>query len=227
AGADFLYRHAVQHPDRLRHLRRHPRRRPSGLARPDGGVRPAAELRAQMAGEEDKADKTEQPTQRKLDEARKKGDVPRSQEVAGWFVLGAGLLTLAAASGPAAHSASGWLRLFLEQPHLIAAEQGSARSLLASIGWRIVGSLGLVFLALVVAAIGGNLVQARPVLAYDKIQPKLSKISPVEGFKRVFGAQAWVNFLQGIAKLAIVSVACFVALWPRRNELLVLPGLDL
>lgn len=180
-----------------------------------------------MAGEEDKSDKTEQPTQRKLEEARKKGDVPRSQEVAGWFVLGAGLLTLAAASGPAAQSASGWLRLFLEQPHLIVAEAGSAQTLLGAIGWRIVGSLGLVFLVLIAAAVAGHLIQARPVFAFDKIQPKLSKISPVEGFKRMFGAQAWVNFLKGIAKLAIVSVACFMALWPRRAELLILPELDL
>jgi flagellar biosynthetic protein FlhB len=180
-----------------------------------------------MAGDEDKADKTEQPTQRKLEDARKKGEAPRSQEVAGWFILAAALLLLAGASGPAARSASDWLRIFLEQPHLISAESGAAQRLLASIGWRVTGSLGLVFLVLTAAALAGHLVQAAPVFAIDKIQPKLSKISPMEGLKRLFGAQAWVNFFKGVAKLTIVSVACFMALWPRRDLLLALPNLDL
>ncbi len=181
-----------------------------------------------MAGEEqDKSEKTEQPTPRKLEEARKKGDVPKSQEVSGWFVLGAGLIVLAALSGPAAASLSNWLRLFLEQPHLISAESGSLPRLLGAVGWRLTGSLALVFGVLVVAALAGHLVQARPVLTAEKIKPKLSKISPVEGFKRVFGAQALVNFLKGVAKLTLVSAAAFMALWPLRGELLILPGLDL
>ncbi len=181
-----------------------------------------------MAGDDqDKADKTEQPTPRKLEEARKKGDVPKSQEISGWFVLGAGLFVIAAASGPAARSTAEWLRLFFEQPDALLADPSAMPRLLGAVGWRIVGSLGLIFAVLIAAAIAGHLVQAKPVVAFEKLQPKLSKISPVEGFKRVFGAQAWVNFFKGIAKLTLVSVACFMALWPRRDELLLLPDLDL
>jgi len=179
-----------------------------------------------MSEEQDKSQKTEQPTPRKLEEARKKGDSPRSQEIPGWFILASGLLVIVAVAQPSMSAASGWMRMFFERPHAMSLDGGALPDLAAEIGLKMALSLGAVFGLIIFAAIAGNLVQARPVFTGEKIKPKLNKLSPVEGAKRVLGPQAWVNFIKGVAKMAAVAAAVAVALWPRRDQLLALPQLE-
>lgn len=68
-------------------------------------------------------------------------------------------------------------------------------------------------------ALAANLVQHRPVWSLDPIKPKLSKISPLSGAKRLFSSEALVNFAKGIAKLSIVSLIMFLVMWPERDRL--------
>ncbi|MEL7028797.1 MAG: flagellar type III secretion system protein FlhB, partial [Pseudomonadota bacterium] len=88
-------------------------------------------------------------------------------------------------------------------------------------------ALGMAGLILVAAAVLGNIVQQMPVLSTEKMQPKLSKLSLIQGAKRLFGAQGLVNFLKGVFKLAIVSVILVAVLWPERDALAALVTLDL
>lgn len=179
-----------------------------------------------MADDQDKSEKTEEPSPRKLEEARKKGDSPRSQEIPGWFILAAGLFAIVALSQPAMASITGWLRTFLARPDSFAMDPAALPGLAAQIGWRIILSLSALFGVIIAAAVAGNLVQARPVFTLEKVKPKLSKLSPVEGAKRLFGAQALVNFVKGVAKMSMVAIAVALALWPLRDQLMVLPRLD-
>lgn len=180
-----------------------------------------------MADDQDKSQKTEQPSQRKLDEAQKKGDSPRSQEIPGWFVLASGLFVIAVMSQATMGAVSDWLRMFLARPHDIAVDAAALPGLAAAVGTRIALSLGALFGVIILAAIAGNMVQTKPVWTFEKVKPKLSKLSPVEGAKRLFGPQALVNFLKGVAKMSMVAVAVSIALWPRREQLLVMPQLDI
>lgn len=176
--------------------------------------------------DEDKSQKTEPASQRKLDEARKKGDSPKSQEVSGWFVMAAGLVVIAALFQPVSRHVSDWLRLFLAQPDQMIVEASTMIDLLSSVAWRICLTLGAVFGVITGAAVAGHLVQAMPVFTFEKIKPKLDKISPVEGAKKMFGTQGLVNFLKGLGKMVLVAVAAFIALWPRRDALAALPAVD-
>ena len=63
-----------------------------------------------MAEEQDKSEKTEDPTQKRLDEALERGDVVKSQEVNTWFVIAAGTLVLITFSGGMAKGVSSMLR---------------------------------------------------------------------------------------------------------------------
>ena len=81
--------------------------------------------------------------------------------------------------------------------------------------------------ALIGAAVLGNTVQQGLMFTPSKLEPKLSKLNPVEGVKRMFGPQGWVNFFKGIGKMGLVSIAIAVVLWPRRGELAALPGMEL
>src|SRR5690606_12933108 len=72
---------------------------------------------------------------------------------------------------------------------------------------------------LAVAAIAGNLIQHRLVWSTEQLKPKLSKISPMAGLKRLFSAQALVNFAKGLVKLAVVGTVLALLLWPQRQRL--------
>ena len=58
---------------------------------------------------------------------------------------------------------------------------------------------------LAVFGIAANLVQHRPLLSLDPIIPKLCKISPIQGVKRLFSREALVNFVKGLVKIALVG----------------------
>ena len=86
-------------------------------------------------------------------------------------------------------------------------------------GRDLAGALAIPFLLLVLAAAAGNLIQHKLVLSADPLKPKLSKISPLAGAKRLFSSEALVNFVKGIAKLGLVAALIMAALWPERDRL--------
>ena len=165
-----------------------------------------------MAEEKDQEDKTEQPTQRKIEQAIERGDVAKSQELLNWFMLGSGALTLMVAGGPAARELNASLRGLLENSHQISVSSTS----FAGYSWKIAAILGMAlaapFLFAVFAAIAGNLVQHQPLISTQAMAPKFSRLSPMSGFKRVFGKEALVNFIKGLLKITIVGAALWFLL---------------
>src|SRR5258708_31271627 len=72
---------------------------------------------------------------------------------------------------------------------------------------------------LALAAIAGNMVQHRLVWSGEQLKPKLSKISPAAGAKRIFGKQAAANFGKGLFKVATLGAVMTAVLWPERHRL--------
>jgi flagellar biosynthetic protein FlhB len=167
----------------------------------------------------EQSSKTEDPSQKKLEDAHKKGDVAKSQEVTTWFMLlGSGLIFAMMAPGTSA-------ALMLEMKDLMAnADQfevggpafGAFFSGLAS-SILVIALIPLIVLSF--CAVAANLVQHRPLLSLDPIKPKLSKISPIQGAKRLFSGEALVNFAKGLIKIVVVGLAVFFAVWPERDRL--------
>lgn len=171
-----------------------------------------------MADDSDDSEKTEEPTQKKLDDAYSKGDVAKSQEVSSWFVLAGATLVLVMFSGHMAQTLTVTLRVFLAQAHTIPIDPGHALRLLSIVGTAILAVLGLPFLVLWVAAIAGNLIQHRLIFSVDPITPKWSKISPLAGAKRLFSSTSLVNFAKGIVKLGVVGALMSMIVWPERHR---------
>jgi flagellar biosynthetic protein FlhB len=71
----------------------------------------------------------------------------------------------------------------------------------------------------VLAAIVGNMIQHQLVWSAESLKPKLSKISPGAGFKRLFSKQAAANFVKGLIKLALIGSVMSALLWPKRHQL--------
>ncbi len=171
-----------------------------------------------MADEHD-SDRTEDPTQKRLDEAHERGDVVKSQEVSTWFVIGGGALMLAAFSGSMSGGLTTTFRGLIANAHQIPVDGRGLISITARIEREVLAAIALPLAVLVVAALAGNLIQHRLVWSTDPIKPKFSKISPLAGLKRLFSAQALANFAKGIIKLAVVGAVMVALLWPQRHRL--------
>jgi flagellar biosynthesis protein FlhB len=170
-----------------------------------------------MAGEsDDKDQKTQEPTQKKLDDALKKGDVAKSHDLSTWFLLFTGTLVIGTMAGQSASGLAVPLKNLIANADMVQIDRASLMQLTISLIFAVVGALGLPLMALFLAGIAGNMVQHRLVVSGESLKPKFSKISPMAGFKRLFGKEAFVNFLKGLAKLGVVGAVIFSVLWPER-----------
>jgi len=87
-------------------------------------------------------------------------------------------------------------------------------------------ALGIPFALLIVAAVGGHLIQHRPVWSVDPITPKFSKLSPMSGAKRLFGKQAAANFAKGLFKILVLGVVMAWVMWPEHERADVMVRID-
>jgi flagellar biosynthetic protein FlhB len=171
-----------------------------------------------MAEGADREDRTEEPTQKRIDDAIKRGDVAKSQEISTFLALGAMTLALLVAGGWSGRSLTLDLRHYLGNAHLV--PNGPAALLSAGQRALLIGlqaaavPIGL----LVVAALAGGLLQHRPLWTFDPLKPKFERVSPGAGFKRIFGLQAAGRFGKGLLKIVIVGVVASVALWGERDR---------
>jgi flagellar biosynthetic protein FlhB len=172
-----------------------------------------------MADENDSSDKTEDPTQKRLDDAHERGDVVKSQEINTWFVIAGGTLVLSTFSGSIGGGILTPLRNLLANSWMIHADGPSLMRLAQSLGYMLMAALGVPFLMLALAAIAGNMIQHRLVWSGESLKPKFSKISPGAGAKRIFGKQAVANFGKGLFKVIALGAVMTAILWPERHRL--------
>ena len=174
--------------------------------------------------ETDDDDKTEAPSQKRLDDARAKGDVPRSIEVNSWFVLSG--LTLIVGFYNSTFSKGFSLSRFFSE----AASYSANQSTMLPILWEVLSTLGeyllVPFTIATAAALIGPLAQHFPTPSLDHAMPKLSRVSPFEGIKRVMGSGALAQFVKNLAKLIIVGTVVSMSLWGERNHLGELSDMD-
>ncbi len=172
-----------------------------------------------MADDKDKSTQTEEPTSKRLAEAHEHGDVVKSTEVSTFIVLLGGTLAIAMFGRSAAESVAITMRTFLEQPDQILIGGGDLQQLMQTILTKLATILGTFFVLMVVAGLGGNLIQHRPVFTFDRIKPDFSKLALGAGLKRMFGFDGLTNLGKGLLKIGIVGAAVWTQVWPERNAL--------
>lgn len=180
-----------------------------------------------MADDQDKSQKTEDPTAHRLADAAKKGQVPKSQEVNHVFILSAITFVLVFFAPDFVQSIANILRVFFETPHLIEMGEGDLRAFLGVVAGEIFSKMALPILILMTAAVGANLVQAKVVISAENMKPKLSKLSPIKGAVKMVSPKSLVEFGKGMIKISIVGVVVFSMIWPQRDVLPQLMSIDL
>jgi flagellar biosynthetic protein FlhB len=172
-----------------------------------------------MAEEADDSEKTEDPTQKRLDQALERGDVVKSQEVNTWFIVAAAALVLSTFSKGMAGGLTTTMRGLLANAAQISVNGAALPGLFQKIGVEVIAAVAIPFLLLMLAALGGNLIQHRLVWSFETLAPKLSKISPMAGLQRLFSMQALANLAKGIVKLVVVGSVITLLIWPERGRI--------
>jgi flagellar biosynthetic protein FlhB len=158
-------------------------------------------------------ERTEQATQKRLDDARKKGQVPRSRDLTTAAVVMVGGVALYMMGG----SVSGALHTMMRHSLAISRDQAldpdqmlPALSLAAAQGLIACAPvLGLIMLAALMApmALGGWS------FSTEALMPQFSRLSPMAGFKRIFAVTGLVELLKALAKFGVVAAVAVWVLW--------------
>jgi flagellar biosynthetic protein FlhB len=176
--------------------------------------------------DQDDSEKTEEPSQKRLDDALEKGDVPRSQELKHFFMLGGGAIMIGMYGSSLAGSLYRDMQKYLEQGYAFRMDSGQVLQIWREAAEQTLGALLLPLLVLMIAAAAGTLMQQRPVWALEKIKPSFGKLSPMKGLKRIFSLQSAAELGKNIFKLIIVGAIVIYVVWPDRDRLDTLMQVD-
>jgi len=163
--------------------------------------------------------KTEDPSQKKLEDAHKKGDVAKSQEVVTWFMLLGSAVIFAAMAPATAAGLADSLKIVLMNADQFELGGAGFGAFFNNLALAMIGTVLIPLVVLSACAILANLIQHRPLLSAEPITPKLSKISPLAGAKRLFSTESLVNFGKGLFKIGIVGAVVIMVVWPERGRL--------
>jgi flagellar biosynthetic protein FlhB len=169
--------------------------------------------------DEDKSQQTEEPTAKRLEQAREQGDIVKSTEVTAFVLLGGGTLAIAMFGKSTAVGIAQVLEMFLEQPDTMSVDANGLAAMVRALLSHLAMTVAPFFAVMVTAAIAGHLLQGRPGFSLEKIAPDFAKVSPLAGFKRMFGPEGLMNLVKGLLKIAIVGAAIWTQLWPERGSL--------
>jgi len=174
-----------------------------------------------LAEQPDRESKTEEATEKKLRDAVEKGNVPFSKEAAALAsLLGMLVVTSFFLANNISHLNFSLSR-FIDAPGEWALDnRADAISLFAAVGVDVARLLLPIVAVLTVAGILASFLQNPPRTVFDRIQPKLSRLSLTGGWRRVFGVQGHVEFLKAIFKLAAVSILGILLLRANQHDVL-------
>jgi flagellar biosynthetic protein FlhB len=174
--------------------------------------------------EQDDAQKTEQPTDRRIRESREKGQVAVSQDVRTWGILVGAVIFAAFLAPILARQLTPILARILEISGTAAIEESAAPAaaagMLGAVGWTLAPLLALVIVLAVAAGLG----QSGFIWAPSRITMELGRLSPIKGFGRLFSLTAVVDFLKGLAKLAVVAVIGTTVALPLMSDVALMPA---
>ena len=173
-----------------------------------------------MAENEDGQEKTEEPTQKRLDDAREKGDIPRSKELATMALLLASIAAAMVFGNMLVQQMAGMMRYnFVLDRDSIFDIKKMFEHLGSSLFEGFMGIAG--FLAMVlVAALVSPIALGGWNFSSKALAPKFNRMNPLSGIKRMFSMKALVELIKAIAKFGLVGTFGVLSLWAIHNDLL-------
>jgi len=166
-----------------------------------------------MAENESAGERTEQPTPKRLADARKQGNIPRSRELATAAVFAAGVVVLAGFGPAMARGALRWMRAALTPDARLS---GAPQDLFAHAGHLLLRLFAVIAPLLVICLAAGfiaPLLMGSLKVSSKALTPDLKRLNPLAGIKRLYGAQALAELVKSLLRVALVGSAAGLCLW--------------
>jgi flagellar biosynthesis protein FlhB len=168
----------------------------------------------------DKHDKTEPATQKRLDDARRDGNIPRSRELtAAAVMLSAGVM-LTMYGGKIGAALGDLMRSGLTIPRDSAFDEAAMVRTLGDLSIDALWAIAPLLLLTMVVALGAPLALGGWAFSGKAFTPDFSRLSPIAGFGRMFSARAAVELGKALGKFAIVGIAAVIVLRNNTAELM-------
>ncbi|MEX0718883.1 MAG: flagellar biosynthesis protein FlhB [Planctomycetaceae bacterium] len=151
-------------------------------------------------------EKTEQPTDRRRSDSREKGNVARSTDLNAAAHLLAAAAAIAFLGIPVVNALGEMAVGYWSQPGWLRIDIGGVTGEFFEIARTLAGALFPWLSLMFVVALGVNLAQVGFLLSPEAVQPKLSRINPLQGAQRIFSIQAIVKLAGSLAKLIVLTV---------------------
>ncbi len=169
-------------------------------------------------------EKVHEATPHRLEEARKKGNVPKSQDLGSALIL---LLATGIFLFAGQHGASEIEPYFTE--HLggqawVSIESDQVLNHWVRMLWVLAWTTVPMFLILAIAAAMTQIMQTGIMFIPDKLAPDLERVNPIKGLSRLFSLQSAARLTFGLFKILIVIVVAAVSLWNQADELWKMAG---
>lgn len=179
-----------------------------------------------MAESSDGQEKTEEPTGKRISDARKKGQLPRSREAGTFFVL---LSSVASIWLVSPYLGEGMTTL-MKHSFTLTKSQAFDTYEMGRVFFQDIVLVAIPLLAIcfsmLVAAFIGNIMIGGMNFSTEAIMPKPDKLNPINGFKRIFSMNSIVELIKSIAKVACIGSICYFLISGRINEILRLSYID-
>ena len=179
-----------------------------------------------MAEENDGASKTEEPTPRKLEQAREKGDVAKTPDLPAMASLAAAVSVIAIGGGWMSRNLAMAMTPFIAHPDSISLVNGGAAEVARQATLAAAPIMLTVILAAGLAGAAGHLIQTGLMFTPDKLKFDFKKVSPLGGFKRLFGIDGLMNFVKSVLKVTVTTIVAWWILKPYWPQMAHLSALD-
>ncbi|AWT09778.1 flagellar biosynthetic protein FlhB [Stutzerimonas frequens] len=173
-----------------------------------------------MAESESGADKSEEPTEKRLRESREKGQLARSRELSTVAVTLGGIGGLLASGGGLAQTLMAMMQGTFELSRETLLDEGSMASLLMGGGLMALEAIMPLLIALLIASIVGPVALGGWLFSAKAMAPKVSRMNPAAGLKRMFSTQALVELLKALGKFLVVLSVALLVLSAYQDDLL-------
>ncbi|MHA1539302.1 MAG: flagellar biosynthesis protein FlhB [Alphaproteobacteria bacterium] len=167
-----------------------------------------------MSDDQDDSQKTEDPSDKKLSKAKKEGNVATSREIYNWFMLSSATALFAFMGLKIARKIKNTIYRFVEHPDDILLTHESFGLLAKEVLSDFVLFLIIPFGVMYVTAILAGYVQNGFILSMKSIEPKLEKVSPLSGLKRLFSMKTLFEFLKNLAKMVVIILIVGTMMYP-------------
>ncbi|WP_457977373.1 flagellar biosynthesis protein FlhB [Ectopseudomonas composti] len=173
-----------------------------------------------MAESESGADKSEEPTGKRLEESRKKGQIARSKELNTLAVTLTGTVALIIFGAYMGNALMDIMRSNFSLPRDVLMNEGSMALYLLASGKQALLAAQPFLLALLIASVVGPIALGGWLFSAEALQPKASRMNPLAGLKRMFSVQALVELIKALAKFLVILAVALVVLSVDQDDLL-------